>query len=113
METDTEVTTATATVETKKGRGRPKKYFNYPKVLTCSMTGKQTKTNPTQLHKQILASGKSLEEFLKTYICKSAKKSVAEGKIRRDPVTGFVTHAPVNPPLQEIEKLEELNEVVA
>jgi hypothetical protein len=75
------------------GRGRPRKY-DYPAQLTCSVTGKIVKTNPSQFKKQLEASGKDMATFIKTYVCRSARKGVASK------VEGVAT-APASIPVTE------------
>jgi len=65
----------TVTSAGKNGRGRPRKY-DYPASLTCSVTGKVVKTNPTQMKKMLEKSGKDMATFVKSYVCRSARKQV-------------------------------------
>jgi hypothetical protein len=69
----TEQTNQNDTVVTGATRGRPRKY-PYPSTLTCTVTGKVVKTNPTQFKKQLEQSGKTMEEYVATYVCRSARK---------------------------------------
>ena len=61
------------------GRGRPRKY-PYPAKLVCTVTGKVVLTNPTQMKSQLEKSGKTLEEYIKTYVCRSERKQMKTGK---------------------------------
>lgn len=55
-------------------RGRPRLY-DYPAFLTCSITGRKVRTNPTQMKQMVEKSGKDLETFCKEYVCRSARKT--------------------------------------
>lgn len=72
----------------KRGRGRPRIY-DFPSVLTCSVTGKTVKTNPTQMKKMIEKSGLDLETFLKTYKSRAARKAerAAAKPVKATPAT--------------------------
>ena len=77
---------------TKNRRGRPRKY-PYPAQLTCTVTGKIVKTNPTQMKAMLEKSGKDLETFIAEYVCRSARKKV-------EPDTPIP--APANVPAPEV-----------
>ena len=78
--------------ETVVKRGRPRKY-PYPAQLVCSVTGKVVKTNPTQFKTQLDKSGKDMETFIKTYVCRSARK---EAKIKESTKVEPPTNTVVN-----------------
>ena len=59
----------------KLGRGRPRKY-TFPAQLTCLVTGRIVKTNPTQFKTMLEASGKDMTTFMKTYVCRAGRKQV-------------------------------------
>jgi len=61
------------------GRGRPRVY-PYPSKLVCSVTGKVVLTNPMQMQAQLKKSGKTLEEYVKTYVCRAARKTAGLNK---------------------------------
>jgi hypothetical protein len=60
----------------KNKRGRPRKY-PYPAQLTCTVSGRVVKTNPTQMKAMLEKSGKDLDTFIAEYVCRSARKGVA------------------------------------
>lgn len=84
--------------EAVRGRGRPRKY-PYPAQLICSVTGVAVKTNPTQMAKQLKDSGLDLETFVKTYVCRSARRQIKEGRIKVDAGKVTTTPAPVTVPV--------------
>ena len=61
-----------------KRRGRPRKY-PYPSRLTCTVTGRSVLTNPTQFKKQLDESGKSMEDYISTYVCRTARLKLEKG----------------------------------
>jgi hypothetical protein len=61
-----------------KRRGRPRKY-PYPSRLTCTVTGRSILTNPTQFKKQLDESGKSMEDYISTYVCRTARLKLEKG----------------------------------
>jgi hypothetical protein len=62
----------------KSNRGRPRKY-QYPAQLTCSVTGKVVKTNPTQFANMLKASGKDMAEE------GDRRRSDGQEQVRRPP----------------------------
>jgi IS5 family transposase len=69
-----EINNSNETNETKSAaRGRPRIY-NYPSILTCTVTGKDVKTNPLQFEHGWKMSGKSQEEFIATYVSREGRK---------------------------------------
>jgi len=82
---------------TKSGRGRPRKY-EFPAQLTCTVTGKVVKTNPTQFARQLEASGKDMATFIKTYISRAGRKQVkVEVKVKKAGADLTAVPAPVEP----------------
>ncbi len=49
-------------------------YMGYPAYLTCAICGKQIKANSSQIKKSLEKTGKDLETYLNTYICRETKK---------------------------------------
>jgi hypothetical protein len=64
-------------------RGRPRLY-PYPSTLTCTVTKKVVKTNPSQMKKQIAASGLTMEEYIASYVCRSARSQMKKGTLAAD-----------------------------
>lgn len=81
----------------KNGRGRPRKY-EFPAQLTCTVTGKVVKTNPTQFARQLQASGKDMATFIKTYVSRAGRKQVkVEAKAKKAGTDLTAVPAPVEP----------------
>lgn len=79
------------------GRGRPRKYV-FPAQLTCTVTGKIVKTNPTQFQAMLSASGKDMATFMKTYVCRAGRKQVKiEAKVKKSGVDVNVAPASTEP----------------
>ena len=96
----------------KNPRGRPRKY-PYPAQLTCTVTGKVVKTNPTQMKAMVEKSGKDLETFIAEYVCRSARKKVAPVEAPTAPApasepVAVVEDEPVTPPVDRIETIKEV-----
>ena len=65
------------------GRGRPRIY-NYPKTLTCTLTGRVVKLNPKLLHEKLQKEGKTFEEYSKTFVARKTRIAIGEGRLQVD-----------------------------
>ncbi len=81
-----------------RGRGRPRKY-DYPKELKCTVTGKMVKTNPIQFERSLKDSGKTMEEYVSSYISREGR-GLLKGKIEKKAITtpDVVAEVPTTPP---------------